>query len=105
MPSGAASRSFSRQNCGLSAAPGADGSYVSGNCSRQPEIRDFHADVSGSDGAALREVADRLHQLLGDEPAVADDRHVGPAHLALFGGIDVDVDDLGIGRERRRPCP
>ena len=32
--------------------------------------------------------------------AVADDRHVGAAHLAQLGGVDVDVDDLGVGRER-----
>ena len=25
-------------------------------------------------------------------------------HLAELGGVDVDVDDLGVGRERRRPC-
>ena len=31
------------------------------------------------------QVADRLDQLLDDEPAVADDRDVGPAHLALLG--------------------
>ncbi len=42
----------------------------------------------------------RLHQLLDHEPAVADDRHVGPAHLAELGRVDVDVDDLGVGRER-----
>ena len=42
----------------------------------------------------------RLDQLLDDEPAVAHDRHVGPADLAQLGGVDVDVDDLGVGRER-----
>ena len=35
----------------------------------------------------------------GDVLAVADDRHVGPAHLALLGRVDVDVDDLGLGGE------
>ena len=44
----------------------------------------------------------RLQQLLDDEPAVADDRHVGPAHLAQLGGVDVDVNHLGTGRERVR---
>ena len=34
-----------------------------------------------------------------DVAAVADDRHVGPAHLALLGRVDVDVDDLGVGGE------
>ena len=43
--------------------------------------------------------AHRLHHLLDDETAVADDRHVGPAHLAELGGVDVDVDDLGALRE------
>ena len=42
----------------------------------------------------------RLHDLLDHQPAVAHDRHVGPADLALLGRIDVDVDDLGLGRER-----
>ena len=41
-----------------------------------------------------------MHELLDDEAAVADDRHVGPADLAELGGVDVDVDDLGVGRER-----
>ena len=48
--------------------------------------------------------AHRLHQLLDHEAAVAHDRHVGTADLAQLGGVDVDVDDLGVGRERRRPC-
>ena len=34
--------------------------------------------------------------------AVADDRDVGPPHLAELGGVDVDVDDLGVRCERRR---
>ena len=46
------------------------------------------------------QVAHRLHQLLDHEPAVAHDGHVGPAHLAQLGGIDVGVDDLGVGGER-----
>ena len=36
--------------------------------------------------------------------AVADDRHVGPAHLALLGRVDVDVDDLGVGGEAVDAC-
>ena len=72
---------------------------MSGNCSCQPDTRDFHGREIGLHGAALEEIADRLDQLLGDEPAVADDRHVGPAHLALLGRVDVDVDDLGVGGE------
>ena len=50
--------------------------------------------------AAGMQVADRLDDLLDDESTVADDRHVGPAHLALLGWIDVDMDDLGFLRER-----
>ena len=46
-----------------------------------------------------------LMQLLDDEPAVAHDGDVGAAHLAQLGGVDVDVDDLGVGGEGRRPCP
>jgi hypothetical protein len=34
-----------------------------------------------------------------DLAAVAHDRHVGPADLAELGGVDVDVDDLGVGGE------
>ncbi len=49
-------------------------------------------------------VADRLDQLLDHQPAVAGDADVGPADLAELGRVDVDVDDLGVGRERRRPC-
>ena len=40
-----------------------------------------------------------LDELLDDEPAVADDRHVGAADLAQLGRVDVDVDDLGVGGE------
>ena len=64
----------------------------------------FHADVSACVVAAVEQVADRLDQLLDDEPAVADDRHVGPADLAQLGGVDVDVDDLGVGGEAVEPC-
>ena len=54
--------------------------------------------------AASRRLSRSLHggdQLLDDDPAVADDRHVGPADLAQLGRVDVDVDDLGVGREGR----
>ena len=44
-------------------------------------------------------------QLLDDEAAVADDRHVGTADLAELGGVDVDVDDLGVGGERAGTLP
>ena len=33
---------------------------------------------------------------------VADDRHVGVAVLGDLGRVDVGVDDLGLGRERRQ---
>jgi hypothetical protein len=36
-------------------------------------------------------------ELLDDQPAVAGDAHVGLAHLAQLGRVDVDVDDLGLG--------
>src|SRR6185436_6793075 len=53
-------------------------------------------------GDARREqITDRLDQLLDHQTTVADDRHIGTAHLALLCRIDVDVDDLGVGRERR----
>ena len=42
----------------------------------------------------------RLHHLLDHDAAVTHDRHVGPAHLAELGRVDVDVDDLRVGRER-----
>ena len=45
-----------------------------------------------------------LDQLFDDGPHVADDRHVGVPDLAELGRIDVDVDDLGVGREAWRPC-
>ena len=64
-------------------------------------MRLFHAPMSACVGAALQQVLDRLDELLDDQAAVADDRHVGAAHLALLGGVDVDVDDLGVGSERR----
>ena len=38
-------------------------------------------------------------QLLDHQAAVAGDGHVGPAHLAELGRVDVDVDDLGVGGE------
>ena len=40
-------------------------------------------------------------QLFDHGPNVADDRHVGAANLAELGGIDVDVNDLRVRRERR----
>ena len=49
--------------------------------------------------SAVEHPADRRHQLLDDEAAVADDRHVGLAVLAELGGVDVDVDHLGVRRE------
>ncbi len=58
------------------------------------------ADV-GLRGTALQQVADRSDELFDHQPAVTDDRHVGAAHLALLGGVDVDVDDLGVRSERR----
>ena len=99
VPSGAASRSFSRQNCGFSALPGSLGSYVSGNCSRQPGDAALPRAGVGLRGPAVEQLADRPHDLRRHVAAVADDRHVGSAHLALLGGVDVDVDDLGLGRE------
>jgi hypothetical protein len=64
-------------------------------------MRDFHAERSGWTTPPSLRSRIALIELLGDEAAVADDRHVGTADLALLGGIDVDVDDLGLGRERR----
>ncbi len=43
---------------------------------------------------------DLADDLLDDVLRVADDRHVGAANLALFGGVDVDVDHLGLLCER-----
>ena len=62
-------------------------------------MRLLHADVSACSTPPVEQVADRLDDLVGDQAAVADDRHVGPAHLALLGRIDVDVDHLGLGGE------
>jgi hypothetical protein len=71
---------------------------VSGYFSCQPLIVCFQAERSGwALRAAERAGADRLDQLLDDQAAVADDRHVGPADLAELGRVDVDVDDLGVG--------
>ena len=72
---------------------------MSGNRSCQPEIVCFHAERSGNSTPPFDQVADGDDQLLDDEPAVADDGHVGPADLAQLGGVDVDVDDLGVGGE------
>ena len=43
----------------------------------------------------------RLDELVDDDLAVTDDRHVGLPDLAELGRIDVDVDDLGVHGERR----
>ena len=43
----------------------------------------------------------RLDELVDDDLAVTDDRHVRLPDLAELGRIDVDVDDLGVQRERR----
>ena len=40
-----------------------------------------------------------LVQLLQHVAAIADDRHRGRHVLADLGRVDVDVDDLGVGRE------
>ncbi len=40
-----------------------------------------------------------LDQLLDDQAAVAHDRDVRAPDLAQLGGVDVDVDDLGVGGE------
>ncbi len=53
--------------------------------------------------AVLAMLVDGPDHLLDDEAAVADNRHVRPAHLAELGGVDVDMDDLGLRREARRP--
>ena len=70
-----------------------------GTAPASPTASSFQAERSGCDSAAVEQRRDRLDQLLDDEPAVADDRHVGPADLAQLGGVDVDVDDLGLGGE------
>ncbi len=62
-------------------------------------MRLFQALVSACACAALLQRPDRLGDLGDDVAAVADDRHVGPAHLALLGRIDVDVDHLRLGGE------
>ena len=46
--------------------------------------------------------ATALMQLADDLEHVADDRHVGGAVLGDLGGVDVGVDDLGLGGERRQ---
>src|SRR6476620_11449417 len=46
VPGGALSRSCSRQNCGLSASPGSDCSYVSGYFSCQPDSAERHGVMS-----------------------------------------------------------
>ena len=45
--------------------------------------------------SAFTALISSLDHVLG----VADDRHVGAAHLAELGRVDVDVDDLGVRRE------
>ena len=60
--------------------------------------------MSAGGRARLAQLADRRDQLGDDGAAVADDRHVGAAHLALLGRIDVDVDDLGLGGEAVEPA-
>ena len=60
--------------------------------------------MSAARRARLAQLADRRDQLGDHGAAVADDRHVGPAHLALLGRVDVDVDDLGLGGEAVEPA-
>jgi hypothetical protein len=60
-----------------------------------------HAPVSAWTVPVREQLLDGLDDLLDDLLGVADDRHVGAADLALLGRVDVDVDDLGLGGERR----
>ena len=45
------------------------------------------------------ECLESREQLLDHQTAVAGDGDVGPTHLVELGRVDVDVDDLGLGRE------
>ena len=58
----------------------------------------------GLDRAGGEHRLDLGDDLLDDVLGVADDRHVGSADLALLGGVDVDMDDLGLLGERVDPA-
>ena len=72
---------------------------MSGWSSCQPETVCFHAVRSGNASPSVELALEHGDELLDHEPAVAHDRHVGAAHLAELGGVDVDVDDLRLGGE------
>ena len=54
----------------------------------------------GLSRTALQHFLDLTDDLGDDVVGVADDRDVGASHFALFGRVDVDVDDLCVRRER-----
>ena len=98
--SGVCSRSISMQYCGFSGPPSSC-VYLSGNCSCHVPNVARHSERSGAPCFSCSDLH-RLDELVDDDLAVTDDRHVGPADLAELGGVDVDVDDLRVHRERRR---
>ncbi len=99
--SSAASRSCSTTFCGLIAPPS-----VSAVVQREallplvdlapPWLEVLHHRLT--DGVTG---VHRQQQLADHLAAVAGDAHVRHAHLAELGGVDVDVDHLGLRRERR----
>ena len=99
MSSGALSRSCSRTNCGLSASPGL-GRGVAERVQLLPSRDRLLPRLAvGRGGPAGEAVAQHGDEGLDHEAAVAGDADVGPADLAELGGVDVDVDDLGLGGE------
>ena len=88
------------QYCGLSAAPGC-GRFVG---HRELFLPARHLALPRA-GVGLRRTAgeqrlDLDDDLFDHEAGIADDRDVGLADLALLGRVDVDMDDLGLLRER-----
>lgn len=58
--------------------------------------------LGGVGAAAVDRLRERVGEVGQDVLEVAHDRHIGRADLGDLGGVDVDVHDLGLGREQRR---
>ena len=60
--------------------------------------------AAGGLGVGQSQGVEGAQQVVDDRTAVADDGDVGPAHLVVFGRVDVHVDHLGLGGEGVHPA-
>ena len=58
------------------------------------------ADI-GLSFARLQQVVDGLQHFFDHQSTVTNNWHIGATHLALLGGVDVDVDNFGVWRKPR----